>query len=40
LKFTKKIKTAKKTVTIAMVGKYMELHDAYASVIEALRLAG
>jgi len=35
-----KVKKINKTVTIAMVGKYMELHDAYASVIEALRLAG
>jgi CTP synthase len=34
------IKKINKTINIAMVGKYMELHDAYASVIEAIRLAG
>ena len=30
----------KKEVTIALVGKYIELHDAYISVIEALKHAG
>lgn len=34
-----KIHKAKENVTIAMVGKYMELHDAYLSVIEALKHA-
>lgn len=29
-----------KTVTIALVGKYVQLHDAYLSVAEALRHAG
>lgn len=29
-----------KTVTIALVGKYVKLHDAYLSVVEALRHAG
>lgn len=31
-----KIKTADKDVTIALVGKYVQLHDAYLSVAEAL----
>ena len=35
-----RIKTPKKTVTIGLVGKYVELHDAYLSVAEALRHAG
>jgi CTP synthase len=34
------IKSAKTTTTIALVGKYTELHDAYLSVAEALRHAG
>jgi CTP synthase len=34
------IKKIHRTITIGMVGKYMELHDSYSSVIEALRLAG
>lgn len=38
--FTKKIVGVKKTINIAMVGKYMDLHDSYASVIEALKLSG
>lgn len=33
-------KTLKNTVTIALVGKYVELHDAYISVVEALKHAG
>ena len=33
-------KNAKKTVTIAMVGKYVDLHDTYKSVDEALVHAG
>ena len=36
----KKIKTLKKTVKIALVGKYVNLHDAYLSVSEALKHAG
>ncbi len=34
-----RIHSADKKVTIAMVGKYMELHDAYLSVMEALKHA-
>lgn len=34
------IKNAKKNVTIGLVGKYVELEDAYLSVAEALRHAG
>ncbi len=33
-------KTAEKRVKIALVGKYVELHDAYLSVAEALKHAG
>lgn len=35
-----RIKNLKNKVTIALVGKYVELHDAYMSVAEALRHAG
>ncbi|MDR0951548.1 MAG: CTP synthase [Oscillospiraceae bacterium] len=35
-----RIKARNKTVTIAIVGKYVRLHDAYLSVAEALRHAG
>jgi CTP synthase len=35
-----RIKARGQTVTIAMVGKYVRLHDAYLSVIEALSHAG
>ena len=35
-----KIKGRMKSVTIALVGKYVQLHDAYLSVAEALRHAG
>ncbi len=35
-----KIKTAKRKVKVAIVGKYTALHDAYISVAEALRHAG
>ena len=35
-----RIHIRKKTVTIGLVGKYMQLHDAYLSVAEALRHAG
>ncbi len=34
------IKASEKNVKIAMVGKYIQLHDAYLSVIEALKHAG
>ncbi|MCI8275236.1 MAG: CTP synthase [Lachnospiraceae bacterium] len=33
-------KHPKQTVTVALVGKYIRLHDAYISVVEALRHAG
>ena len=36
----RRIKTRTKTVNIALVGKYVKLHDAYLSVAEALRHAG
>ncbi|MBQ3770503.1 MAG: CTP synthase, partial [Bacteroidaceae bacterium] len=35
-----RIDNEKKNVNIALVGKYVELHDAYLSVAEALRHAG
>lgn len=35
-----KIENRRETVTIGLVGKYVELHDAYLSVAEALRHAG
>ena len=35
-----RIKNADKNVTIGIVGKYVQLHDAYLSVAEALRHAG
>jgi CTP synthase len=35
-----KLKGLKHRVTIALVGKYISLHDAYLSVVEALRHAG
>ena len=35
-----KIDTRDKTVTVGLVGKYVQLHDAYLSVAEALRHAG
>ncbi|NLP13410.1 MAG: CTP synthase [Clostridium sp.] len=35
-----KQKNLSKTVTIALVGKYVELHDAYLSVVEALNHGG
>ena len=35
-----RIKNREKQVTIGLVGKYVELHDAYLSVAEALRHAG
>ncbi|HON95576.1 MAG TPA: hypothetical protein PL013_07235, partial [Deltaproteobacteria bacterium] len=36
----KAIKSCDRTVRIALVGKYMQLHDAYLSVAEALKHAG
>jgi len=39
-KFVEKIKSPKDTVTIGLVGKYVELRDAYMSVAESLKLAG
>ncbi|MDY2914248.1 MAG: CTP synthase [Candidatus Enteromonas sp.] len=38
--FVDRVKNLSKKVTIALVGKYVELHDAYLSVREALRSAG
>ena len=35
-----RVKRCKKPVTIGLVGKYIQLHDAYLSVAEALRHAG
>lgn len=35
-----RIKNAKKKVTIALVGKYVELHDCYISIVEALKSGG
>ena len=35
-----RIRQPRKSVTIALVGKYVQLHDAYLSVAEALRHAG
>ena len=35
-----KIKNLKNNVKIALVGKYVELHDAYISVVEALSHGG
>jgi CTP synthase len=35
-----KVRNLSKTTTIALVGKYVELQDAYISVVEALRHAG
>ncbi len=40
LTMVEKIRSRKKTVKIALVGKYVKLHDAYLSVMEALRHAG
>ena len=39
-KMVEKIESLKRTVTVAIVGKYINLHDAYLSVLEALRHAG
>ncbi len=40
ISMVEKMKNLKKTVTIALVGKYVELHDAYLSVVEALNHGG
>ncbi len=41
IKFTKKVEAKKKhTIIVGLVGKYVELHDAYKSVSESLYLAG
>lgn len=37
---TEHIKNARGAVTIAIVGKYTQLHDAYLSIVEALKHAG
>ena len=39
-KFIRSVKAAKKSVEIALVGKYVHLHDAYLSVVEALKAGG
>ncbi len=39
-KLVESIKSREKTVNIALVGKYVKLHDAYLSVVEALNHAG
>ena len=39
-KLVERIKNRNKVVNIALVGKYVKLHDAYLSVVEALRHAG
>ncbi|WP_291858683.1 CTP synthase [Marinilabilia sp.] len=38
--FLSKLKAAKKTIRVGLVGKYVELPDAYKSIIEALHHAG
>ena len=40
VEMVKKLKNLSKKVTIGLVGKYVELHDAYISVIEALSHGG
>ena len=40
IEFINRIKKIKESVTIALVGKYVELHDAYISVYESLKYAG
>jgi CTP synthase len=40
LKLVNKIKNPKKTVRVALVGKYLQLSDAYLSIVEALNHAG
>lgn len=38
--YIQKIKQIKKTIKIALVGKYTSLHDAYMSIVQSLNLAG
>ena len=40
VKLIEKIRRLKKSVKIALVGKYVSLHDAYISVVESLKYAG
>ena len=40
IKLIEKIKRLKKPVKVALVGKYVSLHDAYISVVESLKYAG
>ncbi|AME09201.1 MULTISPECIES: CTP synthase [Gemella] len=40
LSLVKRVDNLKDTVKIALVGKYVELHDAYISVVESLKHAG
>ena len=40
IKLIEKIKRLKKRVKVALVGKYVSLHDAYISVVESLKYAG
>ncbi len=40
MEMVERIRSRKKTVRIALVGKYVQLHDAYLSVMEALAHAG
>lgn len=40
IQFLEKYKSPKKTVNIGLVGKYVELHDAYKSILEAFVQAG
>lgn len=38
--FVEKLKNSKKVIEIALVGKYVELHDSYKSILESLTHAG
>lgn len=40
IKLVDRVKTLKHSVEVAIVGKYVELHDAYLSIVEALEHAG
>jgi len=40
IKLVEKVRNLKRTVKIALVGKYVELQDAYISVVESLKHAG
>jgi CTP synthase len=39
-KFVERLKSSEKVIRIALVGKYVELHDSYKSIIESLTHAG